>query len=172
MRRDYIETPPGLRLIGVILGLLLAGCGAENDLPTLRTDVEFRSDGTLSFLTLSGDTVTTIDIEIAETDEARTRGLMGRRSLPAQSGMFFIMDEVDTTGFWMRNTPLPLDILFVAPDSQIINISKRTTPFSEAVIRPDAPKKYVVEVRAGFTDRRGITDGMRVDWTRTQTPVR
>lgn len=172
MRRHYIETPPGLRLVGLVLCLLLAGCEAENDLPTLRTDVAFRSDGTLSFLTSSGDTVATIDVEIAETDEARTRGLMGRRSLPPGSGMFFIMDASDTTGFWMRNTPLPLDILFVAPDSQIINIAKRTTPFSEAVIRPTAPKKYVVEVRAGFTDRQGITDGMRIDWSRTPETIR
>lgn len=162
-----------MKLFSLVFALfVLVGCGAdENELPTIRTDAEFRKDGTLSFLTPSGDTLTTIDVEIAETDEARTRGLMGRRSLPSRSGMFFIMDDVDTTGFWMRNTPLPLDIMFVAPDSHVINIVKRTTPFSQAVIRPKAPKKFVVEVRAGFADRAGITDSMRITWSRTQSPA-
>lgn len=130
----------------------------------------FRADGTVSFLSQTGDTLSTIRVEIAETDETRVRGLMGRRSLPPRSGMLFIMDEADTTGFWMKNTPMPLDIMFVGPDSQIINIAKRTTPYSEHIIRPDAPKKYVVEVRAGFTDRVGITDSARIAWHRTTSP--
>ncbi len=172
MRRDHHTTLAGLNGVYLLLALLVfVGCRSQNDdLPTIRSDVSFRTDGTLSFLTPSGDTLTTIDIEIAETDEARARGLMGRRSLPARSGMFFIMDDVDTTGFWMRNTPLPLDIIFVAPDSQIINVAKRTTPYSDAVIQPLAPKAYVVEVRAGFTDRAGVTDSMRITWNRTQPP--
>lgn len=175
MRLDYDSTLTGLKILSLSLALLVlplwAGCTSEDgDLPVIRSDVPFRTDGMLSFLSPSGDTLTTINIEIAETDETRTRGLMGRRSLPAQSGMFFIMGDVDTTGFWMRNTPLPLDIMFVAPDSQIINIAKRTTPYSDAVIYPDAPKKYVVEVRAGFADRLGITDSMRITWTRTLPP--
>lgn len=172
MRRDHGSTPARLRGLSLICGLvLLAACGSDQrDLPTLRTETPFRKDGTLTFLSAAGDTLTTIDVEIAETDEARRWGLMGRRSLPPRSGMFFIMDDVDTSGMWMRNTPLPLDIMFVAPDSHLINIAERTTPFSDEIIRPDAPKKYVVEVRAGFTRRVGITDSTRIIWTRTQPP--
>lgn len=151
--------------------LLTAGCRSEErDLPTIRTETEFRSDGILSFLSPSGDTLSTIDIEIAETDEARARGLMGRRSLPPRSGMFFIMDEADTTGFWMRNTPMPLDIIFVSSDSQVVSIARRTTPYSDDVISPEAAKKYVVEVRAGHADRLGVTDSTRITWTRSQPP--
>ena len=146
---------------------MILGCGSdERDLPTIRTDSEFRKDGTLSFIDADGDTLSTIDIEIADSDQERFRGLMGRRSLPPRSGMFFIMDEVDARGFWMKNTPLPLDIIFVGPDSQVINIVKRTTPFSEADILPTAPKKYVVELRAGVSDRIGITDSTKIVWTR------
>lgn len=153
--------------------LAAAGCGTERrDLPTINTESPFQKEGTLSFLSPSGDTLRTIDVEFAENDEERTRGMMGRRALPPNSGMFFIMDDVDTTGFWMKNTPLPLDIMFVAPDSQIINIVKRTSPFSETPIRPVAPKKYVVEVRGGYSDRVGIADSMRITWQRTDVPAR
>ncbi len=158
-------------LLGALV-LLVAGCGSERrDLPTINTEARFERDGRLTFLTPEGDTLRTIDIEIAESEQDRATGLMGRRGLPPNSGMFFIMDDVDTTGFWMKNTPLPLDIMFVGADSQIINIVKRTTPFSEEVIRPTAPKKYVVEVRGGYTDRAGITDSMRITWSRTQEPT-
>lgn len=152
--------------------LLAVGCRSEErNLPTIQVDVPFRTDGHLAFLTPERDTLTTIDVEIAETDEARMRGLMGRRSLPRRGGMLFIMDTADTTGFWMRNTPLPLDIIFVGPDSQVVNIAKRTTPYSDEVIQPDGPKKFVVEVRAGFTDRVGINDSTRVAWVRTASPA-
>lgn len=151
--------------------LLAAGCRSEErDLPTIRTDAEFRTDGRLTFLGPTGEPISTIDIEIAETDEARRLGLMGRRSLPAQSGMFFIMDDTDTTGFWMRSTPMPLDIIFVGPDSQVVSIARRTTPYSDEVISPAAPKKYVVEVRAGQAARLGITDSTRITWERSRPP--
>lgn len=149
--------------------LLASGCRSdERNLPTIRSDSDFRTDGSLAFLSPDGDTLSTIEIEIAETDDARTRGLMGRRSLPARSGMFFIMDEADTTGFWMRNTPMPLDIIFVGPDSQVVNIARKTTPYSDQIIRPTAAKKFVVEVRAGQANRLGITDSTRITWTRSQ----
>ncbi|MEX0746828.1 MAG: DUF192 domain-containing protein, partial [Rhodothermales bacterium] len=149
-------------MLVLAFALALVGCGSnDSDLPTIRTQPEFRKDGTLSFIGADGDTLSTLDIEIAETEQARLTGLMGRSGLPPQSGMLFIMDDVDARGFWMKNTPLPLDIIFVGPDSQVINIVKRTTPFSVEEILPTAPKKYVVEVRAGVSDRLGITDSTR-----------
>ena len=162
-----------MRILLLILTCLLSAAGCRSDDPELRvirTETDFRRDGSLSFLDAGGDTMATIDIEIAETDEARTRGLMGRRSLPPRSGMFFIMDEADTTGFWMRNTPMPLDIIFVGADSQVVRIARRTRPYSNDVISPEAAKKFVVEVRAGQADRLGITDSTRITWTRSLPP--
>lgn len=105
--------------------LLVSGCRSdERELPTIQTEIPFRTDGRLAFLASEGDTLVTIDIEIAEDDQSRARGLMGRRGLPSRGGMLFIMDTADTTGFWMRNTPLPLDIIFVDSDSQVVSISK------------------------------------------------
>lgn len=165
-----MRSDPRFVLVGVLL--LALGCRSEErNLPTIQMDTPFRTDGRLAFLSSQGDTITSIAVEIAETDQARARGLMGRRSLPRSSGMFFIMDAADTTGFWMRNTPLPLDIIFVGADSQVVSIAKRTTPYSDEVIQPSGPKKYVVEVRAGFTDRLGIDDSTYITWVRTPSPA-
>lgn len=154
----------------VLLAVLLfsIACEKENDrLPTVRSDIEMRRDGRLDFVRPDGTPITSINIEIAETAEARTRGLMNRRSLSLNEGMLFIFEEVDTLSFWMRNTPIPLDMIFVDPDSEIVNIVKRTTPLSDENYTSTAPAKYVIEVRAGFTDRFGITDSTRVRWQRT-----
>ncbi len=153
----------------LILALLLVigtGCATDEDSTSSVEEPTFE-DGTLTFYQPSGDTLRTIDIEVAESDAERQRGLMRQRSLGYDRGMLFIFDEVDESGMWMKNTPLPLDIVFVAPDSQVINIVRRTTPFSEETIEPASPKKFVVEVRAGFADRFNLSDSTRVRWIRT-----
>ncbi|NNF02996.1 MAG: DUF192 domain-containing protein, partial [Rhodothermales bacterium] len=96
----------------------------------------------------------------------QAQGLMYRRSLPDRGGMLFVDEEPSMQSFWMRNTPLPLDILFIDEAGEIVNIVKRTTPYSEDRIESTDSAKYVLEVRAGFTDRYAITDSMRVTWER------
>lgn len=146
--------------------LVLVGCGGEDSEPS--NDVSsYQKEGTLAFVEPNGDTLQTIDIDVADTDAERTRGLMHKRSLGYDQGMLFIFDTVEEGGMWMRNTPMPLDIVFVAPDSQVINIARRTTPLSETTIEPEAPRKYVVEVRAGFADQFGLSDSTQIRWTRT-----
>lgn len=149
-----------------LLLLLGTGCGAEEGKTSGPGTTTFQKEGTLAFCQPNGDTLKTIDIEIADTEGERARGLMRRRTLGYNRGMLFIFDEVNESGMWMKNTPLPLDIVFVDPDSQVINIARRTTPFSERSIEPEGAKRFVVEVRAGFADRFGITDSTRVRWTR------
>ena len=162
------------RFFPLLCFLLAFGVGCSPDQSDTRTsgDPAFQNEGTLTFLRPDGDTLKTIDIEIADTDAERQQGLMRRRSLGYDRGMLFIFEEVDDSGMWMKNTPLPLDIVFVAPDSQVINIAHRTTPFSEKQINPAAPKKFVVEVRAGFANRFGLTDDTRVRWTRSASTQR
>lgn len=149
-----------------VLGpLLVLGC---TDDPKQSNTEGFQNEGTLAFLQPDGDTLRTIRIDIADTDAERRRGLMRQRSLGYDQGMLFVFETVDEGSMWMKNTPLPLDIVFVAPDSQVINIARQTTPLSEEKITPAAPRKYAVEVRAGFANRFGLTDSTRIRWTRTQ----
>ncbi|WP_228702754.1 DUF192 domain-containing protein [Salisaeta longa] len=157
-----------LMLAAFFSGVLfaLSGCTPDAE-PTGDAATGFTAEGRLAFLAPQGDTLTTIAIEIADTPDTRARGLMRRRSLGYNRGMLFIYDVPDTNGMWMKNTPLPLDIIFVNEQKEVINIARRTTPFSETPIRPDQPALYVVEVRAGFAKRFGITSDTRLQWTRT-----
>ena len=164
---------PSPRSFGFLLfaGMFIfaAACGSEDRSAAVQTDIPFRPDGVLEFLRPDGSRITAIAIEIAETDSARARGLMQRRSLPARGGMLFLFDDVEPRSFWMRNTPLPLDILFVGPDGDIVNIAERTRPFSDERIESTGPARYVLEVRSGFADRHGITDSTRIRWQRTES---
>jgi len=154
-----------LLLLVALAPLLGLGCTDDPEQPETQ---DFQNEGTLAFLQPNGDTLRAITIDIADTDAERERGLMRQRSLGYDQGMLFIFETVDEGSMWMKNTPLPLDIVFVAPDSQVVSIARRTTPLSEEKITPAAPRKYAVEVRAGFADRFGLTDSTRIRWTRTQ----
>jgi uncharacterized membrane protein (UPF0127 family) len=154
-----------LLLLVALAPLLGLSCTDDPEQPETQ---DFQNEGTLAFLQPNGDTLRAITIDIADTDAERERGLMRQRSLGYDQGMLFIFETVDEGSMWMKNTPLPLDIVFVAPDSQVINIARQTTPLSEEKITPAAPRKYAVEVRAGFADRFGLTDSTRIRWTRTQ----
>lgn len=159
-----------LWLVGAALLVTSIGIGGCEDSAPDRgspsNPPEFRHDGTLTFLSAEGDSLVTIDIEIADTDAARAQGLMYRRSMRYDRGMLFVFDEPGTGGMWMRNTPLPLDMIFVDGDGEIINIVERTTPFSEESVTPEAPRTYVIEVRAGFVERHNLDDTASITWSR------
>lgn len=123
--------------------------------------------GTLAFLDSTGAVIRSITVEIAEDEASRQRGLMDRRQLSLSEGMLFLFPEPDSLSFWMKNTMLPLDIMFVAADSSILNIARRTTPLSTTRVTSDGLARYVVEVRGGFSDRFGIDEHVRVRWSRT-----
>ena len=154
-------------LILIMCLFLFAACEAEEQ-PAIPREIPFRADGMLDFLQPDGSVIRTIDVEIATSDSAWARGLMDRRSLTLEQGMLFLFPEAEMKSFWMKNTPIPLDIMFVASDSQIVNIAKRTPPLSENQIRSTGPAQYVVEVRGGFSDRFGITDSTRIRWQRSE----
>lgn len=159
--------PPLLSFFSLLLTalLLLPGCGGE-DQPAEQLNTEFEAEGILDFHRPDSSLVTRIVIEMAESEAEQAQGLMYRRSLPDRGGMLFIDDAPSMKSFWMRNTPLPLDILFIDAGGDIVNIVKRTTPYSDDRIESTDSAQYVLEVRAGFTDRYGITDSMRVKWER------
>lgn len=127
-------------------------------------DPRFRDDATLTFLAGDGSARAAVRIEIAEDEASRTQGLMGRRQMAEDQGMLFIFPDEDYRSFWMANTPLPLDIIYVNRDREIVTIQRNTVPYSEESIPSTAPATYVIEVNAGFADRHGITEGEKVQW--------
>lgn len=159
-----------MRILYVLpIFLLLAACEPESPRPSAEENevtIPFRKDGTLEFIS-DGAVLATLDIEIAETDSARTRGLMQRGSLPEQSGMLFVFEREEPQGFWMANTPLALDLFFASADSEIVSIAKYTRPFSPRTIESRVPARFVIETPAGFADTHGITESDRVRWHRS-----
>lgn len=99
---------------------------------------------------------------VADTPESRARGLMYVRELPPGRGMLFVFEAPRFASFWMKNTYIPLDLLFIAPDGRIANIIESATPLSLAPLESTAPVKGVLELAGGTVERLAIRPGDRV----------
>jgi uncharacterized protein len=105
-----------------------------------------------------------VSVEVAATPEKRTRGLMYRRDLPEMQGMLFLFPREAPLSFWMKNTPLPLDIIFINAVHTIVSIAQSTTPFSEKPLPSGEPAQFVLEVNGGFCQRYRVTIGDRLEF--------
>jgi hypothetical protein len=101
-------------------------------------------------------------VEIASTPEEQAKGLMFRRELPEGQGMLFDFHREQPTSFWMKNTYIPLDMIFIRGDGRILRIAENTVPLSEALVPSGGPVRAVLEVVAGTARKLGIAPGDRV----------
>lgn len=101
-------------------------------------------------------------VEIARTEPQRARGLMFRETMAQDAGMLFIFELEGERYFWMKNTPLSLDIIFLDASGVVVSIAESTTPFSEETISSQGASLYVLEVLAGTSKRLDISVGDRV----------
>ncbi len=147
-------------LVVATFATTVTSCNERND-PTAAGPV-------VEVLTNSGST--RISVELAVSGEEITRGLMWRSSLPDGAGMLFVFAEDRPRSFWMKNTPLPLDIIFIGShtadgrqgEASVVSVAADTTPYSQQSLPSQAPARYVLEVNAGFAARHGIGPGSRV----------
>lgn len=103
-----------------------------------------------------------LSAEVMATEAHRSRGLMFRKELPEERGMLFVFPDVDIRTFWMRNTCLPLDMLFVADDGFIAGIVENVPTMNDDGRTASCPVRYVLEVNAGFARRHGVKPGQRL----------
>lgn len=103
-------------------------------------------------------------VEVAATSAEQQRGLMFRTALADNRGMVFPFRQPRMASFWMKNTVIPLDIIFVRADGTIENIAEDTVPYSLDPVESTAPVAAVLELRAGLTAELGITAGDKVSW--------
>jgi uncharacterized membrane protein (UPF0127 family) len=134
----------------VFAACVLAFAGAAS----LRA--EMRKD-TLKLVTASG--THTFQIEVAETASEKARGLMFRRSLAEDAGMLFPYEPPQEATMWMRNTYIPLDMVFIRQDGIVHRVETNTEPFSEAVIASNGNVSAVLELKAGIARRIGLKAG-------------
>ncbi len=103
--------------------------------------------------------VHSVDVEVAATPEARTRGLMWRTELPAGQGMLFIFPDEEVQSFWMRNTLIPLDMIFIDSTGRIVGVIERAAPRTLTSRSVGVPGRYVLEVPGGWSQTVGLKRG-------------
>jgi uncharacterized membrane protein (UPF0127 family) len=155
--------------ISLWLGLKKSGSGSINiSTGNSVTAPVQRIEGELTFISSSNPAqVKRIAIEVADSPEERNRGLMDRRSLPDSTGMLFVFERSGQQNFWMKNTYIPLDIIFVNADKRIVKIHKYAAPHSIDSYPSQQDALYVVEVNGGFTDQHNIQEGDRISFILT-----
>lgn len=102
------------------------------------------------------------EVELALTSEQQTRGLMFRKELPEGTGMLFLFDPPREAAFWMKNTLIPLDMLFIAPDGRIARIVAKARPHDETPVSSDGPVRGVLEIGGGQAEALKIAVGDRL----------
>ncbi len=147
--------------IAALLLLLLASplSRAQTDIG----DADFQSVFGASTVVLeTGTDCRPMTIYMARTSAQKSRGLMYIRSMPADTGMLFLYPKGSRVSMWMKNTVIPLDILFLDHTGHIINIASETTPFSLTPLRAEGPASYALELNAGRAAELGLKPGMQI----------
>jgi uncharacterized membrane protein (UPF0127 family) len=103
-----------------------------------------------------------LTVEIADDDAEREKGLMFRRAMDVDKGMLFDFGVDRGVSMWMKNTYIPLDMLFIDRDGIVRTVARRTTPLSERTINSDGPVRYVLEIDGGVADALGVRPGDKV----------
>ena len=132
------------RVIVLAVVLLLTACGHGGPEVAIHT----AKTGTVR-----------VKVEIARTPDEQALGLMYRSSLPSDHGMLFLFPEETDHRFWMKNTYIPLDMIFIAADGRVAGIHPHAVPLSEAPISIEKPAKWVLEVNAGWAAKHGVAPG-------------
>ncbi len=151
----------------IAAALLLAACRAEPasnaSLPVAARTAPSGMD--LVQLTITGAARSHVfAVEMARTPAQQERGLMYRRALGPDEGMLFPFDPPRPASFWMRNTLIPLDMIFIRPDGTIARIAANTVPMSQEQVAVNDPVTAVLEIRGGRAAELGITTADRVAW--------
>ena len=152
----------------ILLLLCLTLCySCKKEAPNLEPEklkYTFRHDGSLEVFGKDNKLKTTFRIEIVESEEEVTRGMKYRDSMDDDTGMLFVFGAPDIYDFWMQDTYLPLDMLFIASDGTINEIHENAVPFSEERIHPTQIHLYVLEIKAGLAKKLNIASGDRIIW--------
>ncbi|MEZ4792978.1 MAG: DUF192 domain-containing protein [Gelidibacter sp.] len=128
--------------------------------------ITFKKEGELTIKkTVSDSIIKTIDIEIADDDYQTQTGLMYRDSMKDDQGMLFVFPKASYHSFYMKNTRIPLDIIYIGSDKKIVSIQKNAKPFDETSLPSNAPAQYVLEINAGLSDTWTLEVGDMIEFT-------
>jgi len=151
-----------LAAIALILPRFFGSNKTEQIVEITPDDIQFTKDGELSIFK-NDSLIQTIDVEFAKNEMERSLGLMYRSSMDEHQGMWFIFPEEAPRSFYMRNTEISLDIIYLDKDKKVVSIAKNARPYDETALPSEKPAMYVLEINGGLADKWGIDKGDRVE---------
>ncbi|AXG72306.1 hypothetical protein KORDIASMS9_04577 [Kordia sp. SMS9] len=147
----------------LLVATTLVSCKESASNKTVKTaDIKFTKEGELTLSKADGTTIATLNIEFAETNYERETGLMYRKSMDNNQAMLFIFDSSLPRSFYMRNTYIPLDIIYLDEHKKIVSIQENAQPLNEEGLPSEKPAMYVLEVNAGLTAKWSLEAGDRM----------
>lgn len=146
--------------LALLLAVASVSAGAQESL-----DAAFEQD--VLIVVANEHACLRFDVYLALSFAQQRRGLMFVRDLPERTGMLFVYDDEQIRSMWMKNTYIPLDIVFARADGTVINVARDTEPRSERSIVSAAPARYVLELNSGVSEKLAIGSGSRLLWSRT-----
>ncbi|TWO32536.1 DUF192 domain-containing protein [Seonamhaeicola sediminis] len=150
-------------LFRILIATLFVSClfSCKEDKKVIKqTEISFKKEGELSIHKIKTDaSKITLDIEIADTDFDIQTGLMYRSSMQTKQGMLFVFDDETERFFYMKNTKIPLDLIFINANKTIVSFQENAKPFNESSLPSNAPAKYVLEINAGLVETWNLSVG-------------
>lgn len=147
--------------------LLLQSCKTESKKEIKTEAISFTKEGILTISKQETDSILThLDIEIAESEYETETGLMYRESMEDNQGMLFIFPDVAMHSFYMKNTQIALDIIYIDESLKIASFQKDAQPYNETGLSSKVPVKYVLEINAGLSERFGLDIGDAISFTK------
>ena len=139
---------PALPWLGLVVALAASSAAAQEAVERLEI--------------VTGSGAHPLTVEVMRTEPARERGLMFRKSMPHDRGMLFDFKSERPVMMWMKNTYLPLDMIFIGRNGRVVNVAENAEPMSEAIIASDGPVYAVLEINAGEAQEFGVKPGDEV----------
>lgn len=139
--------------------------GSENK--SLTKEISFTKEGELTLLKGDNDSIiATLDIEIADDDYSTQTGLMYRQSMAENQAMLFVFNDSKQRSFYMKNTEIPLDIIYINSNKEIVSFQKNAKSFDETSLPSEAVSQYVLEINAGLSDKWNLEKGDKIQFTK------
>ena len=147
-----------VRAAAVLLFVIVASCRQSAE------DGPVRPAGSWVVLRSDGRPTARVRVKVVREEQERQRGLMFVRAMPRDDGMLFIFEKDEIQSFWMRNTYIPLDMIFINLESKVVGVVEHAKPLTDDSRSVDMPSRYVLEVNAGWARENGVSFGTRVEF--------
>lgn len=166
MKRQFLKIV-SIFFFGIV-ALQFSSCKKERQSSKIKeVKITFKKEGELQLKKGESDSLlANLDIEIADDEYSTQTGLMYRKSMGTNQGMLFIFPNTDYRSFYMKNTEIGLDIIYIAEDKTIVSIQKNAKPFDETPLPSEGAAKYVLEVNAGLSDDWTLEKGDIIEFSK------